>query len=175
MSVKGGLANAQVQFTETPSTGLFAGTSQSYPNLRIQSTFSPGVLADQCDGIAFLPLAFAASTPQTIDLNALVDFYTGATLTVARVPFIAFKNLSQLDNDFFTVGDAVTNEWDGFLSAAGTMLVYPSSPGAANDGFTVISAPGLTAMPAGVSTYNLKINPGTLAKSLIVVIGTRSV
>jgi hypothetical protein len=172
--VKGGISAAQAQFSEVPASGIFAGTSVTLPSQRFQALFQNGTLTDQIDGLSAQLLTFAASTSQTIALNALTDFL-GNTLTVARVPFIAFRNLSVVDNDCFTVGDAVTDEWDGFLSAAGTMLVYPSSVGSVNDGFVVISAPGTTAMPVGGSNYNLKINPGSLAKSLILLVGTRSV
>jgi hypothetical protein len=171
--VKGGLSNAQAQFNQNPATGIFAGSTVALPPQRFQSMFQNGILSDQIDGLSAQLLSFTASTPQTIALNALTDF-DGAALTAVRARFVALKNLSQVDNDFFLVGDAVTDEWDAFISAAATLTIFPASAGAANDGFVIISAPGVTAMPIGGSNFNLKINPGTLAKQMILLIGVCS-
>jgi hypothetical protein len=174
MSVANGGINAQAQFAVTPSAGIFAGSAVQLPSERFKALFANGTLSDQIDGLSAQILSFAASTPLPIALNALTDFL-GNPLTTARIAFLALKNLSVVDNDFFVVGNAGTNEWDGLLSAGGTMKVFPCSPGGVNDGFGVFSAPGPTAMPVGGSNYNLKIDPGTLAKQLVLLIGTRSV
>ena len=171
--VKGGLSNVQAQFTQTPSSGIFTGSPVQLPPQQFQALFANGTLSDQIDGLSAQLLTFSASTPQTIALNALTDFQ-GNALTVNRIRFLAFKNLSAVDNDYFLVGDAAGSyEWDGWLSAAATAKIFPGT--AANNGFVIISAPGTTAMPVGTSAYNLKIDPGTLAKQLILLIGTSSV
>lgn len=173
MNVSGGISNAIANFNETPATGFLANSNTPLPPTRFRSLFTNGVLSDQIDGFSGQRLSFTGSTPQTIALNTLTDFL-GITLTTARICFIAFKNLSQVDNDVFQIGNAAANQFLGICSTGATVPIYPSSTSALNDGFTIISAPGTTAMPVGGSTYNLKIDPGALAKILILLIGTRS-
>jgi hypothetical protein len=169
----GGLSNAQAAFNQTPSSGVFAGNNVQFPTVRLQSAFKAGVAADQIDGYSQVNLALAASTPQNVDLMALVDFQ-GVALTVLHIAFIAIKVLTPGDGFVILVGAAGANEFNGFVSAAGTVTVYPPSPTGLNDGFTVFSAPSTTGMPVSSSHHLLKFDPGTTAQNVIVLIGTRS-
>lgn len=173
-TIRGGLSNASVQFSVTPASGYLAGNAVQIPGMRLLANFQPGTLADQIDGLAAVPLTLSSSTPQTVDLSTLVDVLTGASLTVARVVFVAAKVTSAVDGTVLKLGAAGSNEWDGLGSNGGTVNVYPSSPNAANDGFTVFSAPGTTAMPVDGTHHLLKCDPGSAAMTAVLLIGTRS-
>ena len=116
--------------------------------------------------------ALAASTPQTLDLTTLQDPH-GNALTVTRSRYIAFKLLSSTDGQTVKVGNYGSNDFLGFVSSGGTVTVYPST--ANNDGFTVFSAPNTTGMAVDGTHKNLKLDPGSTAASLLVIVGTSSV
>lgn len=163
--------NAVARGVVIPSSGPQAGQPTTIADVRLKSDLTTGTLADQVDGRADLLLTFVASTPQTIALNTLVDIY-GAALTVARVRYLAFKILATTDGFNLLVGGAASNEWVGFLPAGSKMTVFPSS--AKNDGFTIISAPGTTAMQVTGGSFNLKLDPGANAFQARLIIGTCS-
>jgi hypothetical protein len=170
--VSGGTPYASATFTQQGAAGtIFAGGPVPIPPIRMQCLLANGTGSDEMDGLYPNVIAFAASTPQPVDLATLLDIQ-GKPITAARIRFVLLKNLSQVDNDYFLVGNAGTNEFDGLCSAGATIKVYPSS--ALNDGFVAWSAPGVTAIPVGGSAYNLKIDPGTLAKSMAILIATCS-
>lgn len=168
----GGLSGTQISFSETPASGFLAGTTFQIPATRVQCYLKQGTGVDQCDGVSAEIISLVASTPQIVDLSALTDAITGAALTVARIVFIAFKNLATTDGYNVLIGDAATNEFDGFLSAAATMTLFPSSP--LNDGFVVISAPNATGMPVNSTHKALKLDPGSNAIQVVMIVGTRS-
>lgn len=166
-TVKSGAA-----ITQTPSTGALSGTSVGYgPNFQAVMKLA-GVLADQIDTVYDATLTFVASTPQTVSLNASgTNDPFGNANTFARVRAIAIRNKSQTDNHWLLIGDAVTNEWDGFLSAAATLKVFPSST--VNDGWFLLVAPMTTGIAVGGSNYALKLDPGSFSDIIadVVILG----
>jgi hypothetical protein len=172
MAFKGGLQNASISFQEIPSAGYLSGNTYPYPPARVQANFGSGYGVDQLDGVSAQILTLAASTPQTVNLfTSLVDLL-GNAISPARIKFLAFKNLSTTDGQNVLVGDAGSNEFDGFLSASSKLTIFPSSP--LNDGFTVINAPNATGMPITSANANLKFDPGANAINLVLIVGTAS-
>lgn len=168
----GGLVGNTLRFHEVPGSGLYSGIDQALAPVPVGVNFSSGTAADQVDGVALVLLTLAVSTPQNIDLSTLVDFYTGATLTVARLRFAAFKNLSKVDGPKILIGNAGTNEYDGFVSSGGTIPVFPST--AQNDGIFFWSAPNTTAGPVDPTHKVIKCDPGSTAQVLLAIFGTAS-
>lgn len=178
MSNVAGQCQPSINFTQTPAAGFLSG--QALPiNLTLAALFkASGVLADQVDTIYANTLTFTASTPQTLDLTTLTDIL-GNAISFARVRFLAIRVQSVTDGQYLLVGDAVTTEWDGFLSAAGTLKVFASSPTSAgainNSGFTLLCAPNTTGIAVTGSSKSLKLDPGTFAFKVDIVIAGCSV
>jgi hypothetical protein len=144
-TITGGVpSTATASFLTRASAGYLAGTSIPITPARILAYFGSGTLADQIDGLSPLLLTFTASTPQTLDLSALLDAFL-APITTARVRFMLIKNLATTDGFNLLVGGAGTNEWNGPLSSGGKLTVGPST--ANNDGFALLSAPNTTGYP----------------------------
>jgi hypothetical protein len=167
----GGLPGTAV-FRETFGSGPYNGSTLGFPSKRLQSYFNAGTALDQIDGVSFNLVTIPASTPQTLDLTALVDL-VGNPLTVARVRFLAIKVLTATDGIKVLVGNNGSNDFVGFVSAGGTITVYPSSPG--NDGFAIFSAPNTTAAAVDATHKILKFDSGSSAATVLVIVGTASV
>jgi hypothetical protein len=116
-----------------------------------------GALADQCSKLHLKQYSLVASTPQNIDLQSLVDV-SGATVSLAAVRVIAFRNNASTDGWVLLVGAAGANEWDAIVSASGTLTVYPAS--GVNDGFAVFQAPNTTGAVVDSTHRLLKLDPG---------------
>jgi hypothetical protein len=170
--VRGGLANVQAVFTQTPASGAFAGATVALPPVRFQASFQNGTASDQIDGLSYQNLTFVSGTPQTINLLTLLDGF-GNALTVAHITFLALK-VTGADGSSVAIGDAATTPWTPLLGATGTLTIYAGSANAVNDGFTVIAAPGATCYPVVTGNNNLEINPSANV-TVTLIIGTRSV
>lgn len=156
-------------FSEQVPTGYIAG--QPIPVVdAIRLAFrTSGVLADQVDGVYAARLTFVASTPQTLDLQgvAFVDVL-GNAITVARARFLYYRWTNVVDNLPMKVGNNVTNEFNGYITATGIHKVFPSTT--LNDGAFLMTAPQTTGIPITSSSKVIKFDPGTAAGVLIVVI-----
>jgi hypothetical protein len=126
-----------------------------------------GALADQCNKLHLKQYTLVASTPQNIDLQSLVD-PSGATVSLGAVRVLALRNNATTDGWVLLVGAAGSNEWDGVVSNAGTLTVYPSS--AANDGFTVFQIPNTTGAVVDGTHHLLKLDPGSHSFTVDVLI-----
>lgn len=176
-----GQCQTNAQFQLTPQAGVLAG--QQLPlGINLAAAFrKSGVAQDQCDSIHIKRYTFAASTPQTIDLQSLANILAdGATVSLAKVRLIAIKVHWTTDAANLLVGGAGANEWDGFLSSGGKLTVAPSSPGVAagstaNDGYFALAAPNLAGIPVTSTSHLLKLDPGTQAGDVTILIaGTSS-
>jgi hypothetical protein len=167
---QGGRSGA-LAFQELLGSGPFGGSTDVFPSQRLQCQFTPGTALDQIDGVSYIKLGLAASTPQDVDLTALLDPNNNA-LTVARARYVAFKLLSTVDGAVVKVGNKGTNDFVGLSSLGSTINVYPST--ATNDGWTEFAAPNATAMAVDATHKILKCDPGTTAATLLIVIGTSS-
>lgn len=147
-----------LSFNEALSYGV--GQSQQVPiPLSFRSVFrAAGVLLDQCDLIHCKTYTFVASTPQVVDLKNLVDIF-GAVAALARVRFLAIRVNSVVDGQGLLAGANGSSDWLGLSSAGSTVTVYPGT--AANDGFAIWQMPNTAGAPVGASTHLLKLDPGT--------------
>jgi hypothetical protein len=168
----GGLSGAVIRFSEVPGSGYLSGTTFAIPPVALNCNFTSGTPADNLDGVSAVLLTLAASTPQTLDLTALVDLF-GNAITAARARFFYFQLVTPTDGHTVAIGNNGSNDFTGFVSSGGTITLYPSSP--LNGGFVLISAPNTTAMVINSTHKNLKFDPGSNAASVLVLIGTASV
>lgn len=149
-------------FQQLLSYGI--GQSQNLPIPMIfRSIFkASGGLLDQCDAVYSATLTFVASTPQVIDLKSLVDAQ-GNAIAFDRIRVFAIRVNSQTDGDVLLVGDNGANDWLGLTPAAATAAinVYPST--GANDGFVIFQMPNSTGAAVGSTTHLVKLNPGSNA------------
>lgn len=167
----GGLVNGQVRFDVIPGTGYLAGTDFPLTPCPTRANYAPGTAADQLDGVSYVLMTLLASTPQTIDLTALVDVF-GVAITAARVRFLASKNLTGTDGIYTLIGNNGSNDWLGMLSATGTARLWTSSP--LNDGLLLWNAPNTTAGVVDATHKIIKYDPGTTAQTVLAIIGTAS-
>jgi hypothetical protein len=166
-----GTTQITFSFAQTPTTGFLSGTP-----LPVAETFSmilraSGVAANQVDGLYAHTFTFVASTPQTLDVTSLTDVL-GNSITAARARIIAVKVKWTNDGLPLILGANGTTPWTGFLNSAGTLKVFPSS--SANDGWFILSAPQTTGIPITGAGSILKMDPGTAAGTVDVIIATCS-
>jgi hypothetical protein len=160
--------NISAVFTQVLNFGIGQSTNLQEP-MTLRSTFNvSGTLADQCTKLYSARLSLVASTPQTIDLQSLVDA-SGATISFNAIRFLAVRNNAATDGWILLVGAAGSNAFEAFVSSAGTFTVYPSS--AANDGFTVFQVPNTTGGTVDSTHHNLKLDPGAHSFTADVLIG----
>lgn len=168
-----GQTQPTLSFQLTPASGFLANSQITVADSYL-TQFGYGHLADQCDLVYAASITFVTSTPQTLDLTSLTDVVGGA-VNFARVRLVAIKNLSTADAAVLTVGNSVTNEWDGFLSAAGTLKVFPSSANNPKGGWVILTAPNTTGIVVDSTHKTLKLDPGANAFTVNVIIAGGSV
>ena len=178
MATVTGQVTPSLNFTQTPAAGFLAGV-QVPANKTIQAIFkTAGVIADQVDTLYANTLTFVASTPQTIDLTTLTDIL-GNAITFARVRLIAIRVNSTTDGQNLLVGGAGANEWDGFLTSGAKITVFPSTAasggGLNNSGFFILAAPNTTGAVVNSGSKLLKLDPGSNAFTVDILIAGCSV
>jgi hypothetical protein len=161
--------NSQISIGFTQDFTFGIGQVQTLaPPFLLRSIFNvSGTLADQCNKLHVKQYALVASTPQVIDLQSLLDV-SGATVSLGAVRFLAIRNNATTDGWVLLVGAAGSNEWDGIVSASGTLTVYPSST--INDGFAAFQVPNTTGSAVDSTHHLLKLDPGTHSFTADVVI-----
>lgn len=176
-SVTGGLT-ATLRASRTPDTGFYAGRADE-GQIQLSANFrESGTAANKCDLRFVKRLTFAASTAQTIDLTAAVGD-DGVTVNFAEVVAVAVRVNGSTDGSSLTVDNAgATSAFEGFLNAAGTLLVYPStadgSGNIVNSGGFVWIAPGATAGLVDGTHKNLRLLPSAHAFTADILILGRS-
>jgi len=173
-SVTGSMGGTLIT-ARTPDAGYYSGKADQTSDTLACAFRASGVLADQVDLRYVKRLTFASSTQQTINLSAAVGD-DGVTSAFARVRAILIRCRSTADAASLTIDNAgATNPFVGFLNAAGTLKVYPSTvdPNDAtalkNHGFAVLTAPHTTGAAVGTGV-NLRLLPSAHAFDADVVI-----
>ena len=170
MATVTGTNNITFSFSETITYGIGSISSPLTVNPTFSSLFTTsGTTLDKCNLIYAATINLAASTPQNLDLTNLTDL-VGATANFARVRFFAIRNNSTTDSDLLTLFANGTNDWVGLNSgaASATTPIYPST--ATNNGFAIFQMPNTTGAAVGSSNKIIKINPGSLAKTVDILI-----
>ena len=160
-----GNAKVQLQFTQTPANPVF---SQSIPialpdALAFAAKF--GVTADQINRVYANQFTFAASTGQTLDLNALADVL-GASFSFARVKLFAIRVNSTTDGASLTLAPDGTNGWAALF--AGDLVVLAST--SSNGAFFVVAAPNTTGYVVDATHKVIDLTPSAHAFTVDVLI-----
>jgi hypothetical protein len=153
-------------------TGILAGVNVSKTeSLKAQFTNS-GVTADSCDLLHIKTYSLVASTPQTIDLTALIDVF-GNAVSFAKVRLFLIRINATTDAYTVLMGNAATNPWNAIVSGTATITIYPAT--ANNDGYMTFTAPNTTGMPVSGGSKSIKFDPGANAVSFDLIIAGTSV
>lgn len=159
MAVVTGGCNPTISFSQIGPLGT--DPLGSIPEtLSLSGNFATGTLANQINKIHAKTYTLAVSTPQTIDLQSLLDI-SGASISFTTIDFICFRTQSVVDTFTVTLGGAGANEWNGWLTSGSKVLAFPST--STNHGYTIVQAPNTTGMVVGSGSRLLKIDPGTNA------------
>jgi hypothetical protein len=140
------IGNPTVNVSETPAYTYSNGTALSSTDLLHSRIYS-----------------LTASTPQTIDLTALLDPWGGA-VNFARVRSILLRNTG---SSSITVGAAATNAWVGPLGTTTSTLIIP---GGAIACFEDPSSLGTAGWVVGATSKSIKLDPGTSNGTLEVIL-----
>jgi hypothetical protein len=157
-----------IRLRRAPTSGFFGGETLKYDRTLKALFTASGVAADQCNLLYVKRHTFVASTAQLINLSAAVSD-DGYTSNFFRVRFLAARVLSTTDGASLTLDNAgqASNPFLGFLNAAGTLKVFPSS--ANNDGFLILAAPNTAGALVGTGV-NLRLLPSAHAFDADVII-----
>ena len=116
-----GRFRANVQFSHTPDSGFYSGVAREQLKI-FDAAFAAGTAAGKVDLVFPIRLDLVASTPQSLNLQSLVD-PNGATITgLARVRVIVLWNEVTTDAAFTTVAPNGTNGWDSWITGTGARL-----------------------------------------------------
>jgi hypothetical protein len=159
MAVLTGGCTPTISFTQVGPLGTDP-LGQIPETLSLRGGFATGTLANQVNKIHAATYLLAASTPQTPNLQSLLDI-SGATISFTTILLICYRIQSVVDTFTVTLGGAGTNEWNGWLTSGSKVLACPST--ATNDGYTIVQAPNTTGMAVGSGSRLLKIDPGANA------------
>lgn len=165
MAVVTGTSQLSVGANQTVTSGLI--NTQTLPaSISKTSQYSNGTGAGQIDLLYAKQLTFVASTPQTLDLTALVDL-SGATVNMARIREIVIQVVTTTVDFDLTVGAAAADPWAPIWGTTGTHKVFAGSTFYFSDPNTVGAGNG--AFTSGTSS-DLKLDPGSNAMVVNVLI-----
>lgn len=175
-----GEAGGTIRAARTPDSGIYSGLTDELTQTFRAIFRESGTTADKVNLRYVKQHTFTASTAQTIDLTAAVGD-DGATSNFVEVCVLAIRVRSTTAAASLKIDNAgATNPFVGFVNAAGTLTIYPSSVAADgssinNSGFTVLAAPNDPAAPVTASTaMNLRLLPSAHAFTADVIILGRS-
>lgn len=156
MASVSGNAQITVGLNQSVTTGLVK--PQTLPaGVTLSTNYTSGTGANQVDLLYAKQLTFVASTPQTLDLAALVDL-SGVTVNMARVRELVLQVVTATVDKNLTVGAAAANPWAAIWGTTGTHVVVAGSTLYVSDPTTVGSGKGL--VTSGTSK-SLKLDPGS--------------
>lgn len=156
MAVVTGNSQITLGLNQSVTTGLVK--AQTLPAaLTLSSNYTNGTGANQIDLLYAKQLTFVASTPQTLDLAAIVDL-SGATVNMARVREILLQIVTTTVDFNLTLGAAASNPWAAIWGTTGTHVVMAGSTLSISDPTTVGSGKGF--VTSGTSKA-LKLDPGS--------------
>lgn len=172
MSVVAGNVNPNISITQTATLGTAPNTPLPAGLGALRGNFLNGTGADQFALVHSKTYAFAASTPQTINLfsGALLDMLGNPTV-FSSVRFFLYRLQNTLGFPL-TVGGAGTDPWNGFLVGSGKMIWSPSS--LVNDGYSIIQAPTAAGMAVNSGSCQLLMDPGanTVGNVDLIIVGS---
>jgi hypothetical protein len=155
MAVVIGTSTLSGGFNQTVSTGLVQSQTLA-AGIALTTQYTNGTGAGQVDLLYAKRLTFVASTPQTLDLNALPTI-DGATSAFVRIREF-YARLVTLTVDFNAIfGGAAANPWAAKWGTTGLDTLMAGSILAFSDPTTVGASKGY--IVSGTSK-NVKIDPG---------------
>lgn len=155
MAVVTGSSQIIASFNQTVTTGLIQ--TQTLPaGISLSSQYTNGTGANQIDLVYAKQLTFAVSTPQTLDLTAIVDL-SGATVNMARVREIVIQVVTATSGYKLTAGAAAADPWAPIWGTTGTNVVFAGSTYRFSDPTSI--GGGVGAVTSGTSS-DLKLDPG---------------
>jgi hypothetical protein len=161
MSTVTGGCSPNIAITQVGTLGLDPASNIPAAVLALAGQFTiSGSAADQFNKVHSKTYVFAASTPQTLDLQSLVDV-TGAAISFTVIRLFAYRIQATTATFVITEGNAGANEFNGILTSGSKRIWYPSSAG--NSGYSIVQAPSTTGIPVSGSSHLLKLDPGTNA------------
>lgn len=156
MAIVAGTVQLVTGFNQTVTSGLV--TTQTLPaSISLTTQYANGTGAGQVNLIYAKQIALVASTPQTLDLTALLDL-SGATVNFARVRELVVQVVTATSAFNAILGNAASNAWAPFWGATGTDTVFAGSIRYFTDPTSV--GAGVGAVTSGTSK-NLKLDPGS--------------
>lgn len=162
-----GTNTLQTNFQQTTTFGVGGSGFLVNPVKFLSSFQAAGVIADTCNLFYAATLSLAA-TPTTLDLKSGLLDIGGLALVFVRVRFVALRVNSTTNGQVLVIGNSVTNEWNAFLSATGTLTIAAGT--ASNNGFFMLQAPNTTGYLVGSSSKTLKLDPGASTFTVDVLI-----
>lgn len=156
MAVVTGTTQLNVGFNQVVSSGL-VNTWTLPASVNKTTQYTNGTGAGMVDLVYAKQLTFVASTPQTLDLTAIVDL-SGATVNMARIREIEIQVVTATVDFNLTLGAAASNPWAPIWGTTGTHSVMAGAYFYYSDPNTVGSGKGL--VTSGTSK-NLKLDPGS--------------
>lgn len=151
--------------TQTPS-GL-PGNSVSGASVQQSPGFTfgtSGTAADQVDTKYTASLTLTASTPQTLNLQALIDIY-GNAISFKRVKTLTVTMGSTTDGQTVTLSPGASNPWTGLFGTSTSTLVLQAST-SSNQGFLALTAPNATGWAVSSTSNTLKLDPGSNTQTI---------
>lgn len=142
------------EHTNTPDSG--GPTIKDHNTFTLADSLANGTGIDSADLLWHDVRALSATSSETIDLAGGITDQFGATVTFARIRGMIIRNQTTTANAVLDIGGASSNEWTGWVGAAGDIVkVGP-------DGVMMIWNPSAAGFAVTAGTGDvLKINNGS--------------
>lgn len=165
MAVVAGTAQLNAGFNQTVTSGLI--NTQTLPaSIAVTTQYGNGTGAGQIDLLYARQLTFAVSTPQTLDLTAIIDL-AGATVNFARIRELIIQVVTTTSGVKLTAGAAASDPWAALWGTTGTNIIPAGTTYRFSDPTSVGS--GVGAVTSGTST-DLKLDPGAAIQTVNILI-----
>lgn len=155
-----GTFKLSVNGNQVPDTGFLSGQALSAARTLSTNFASSGSAADQVQKMYATTLSFTASTPQTIDLQAVTDIL-GAALSFSIVRSILIRHKGTVDGSSLSLSAGASNGATNILATTAALKILPAT--SSNDGWFALAAPNTTGYVIDATHKTLTLTPSAHA------------
>lgn len=159
-----------VSIQQVPTSGFLSGVVLPIP-LTLAVTYLNGTAADKIDLCGVKSFTFSGTTPQTVDLKAMLDVQ-GAAVNCVRVRAFIFRAESTTDAVTVTLSPNASNGWStGFIGASSSVVVQAGSATNPNGAWLMVTAPNTTGMAVDATHKVIDFTPSATCTATLIVLG----
>jgi hypothetical protein len=168
-----GNSRANATFTQVNAAGFYANQGITAA-LRVESDYTNGTNADQCDVVGVAVLTVTASNAQTVDITADLKDFTNTAINPAEVVDLTVKVVCTNSAATLDVKQGASNGWVTLIDAGSNSGLRLRASTNNNDSGVKLIAPNNPGVPVNSTCKTLLFTPSAHAMTVTILAAGRS-